>query len=381
MMHIPQATSERAAAILRDPRWVAVVMRDPSADGTFVYSVATTGVYCRPSCGARRARPEHVRFFSDARAAEAAGFRPCKRCKPDLPSLHERYSAKVAQACRLIERAETLPTLESLAAAVAMSPHHLHRIFKSITGTTPRQYANAHRERRLRERLRKGARVTAAIYDAGYGSNSRFYERASELLGMRPRDYRAGGANVTIKFAVGECSLGSILVAQSERGICAISLGDDPESLVHDLQDQFPRARLIGCDREFERIVATVVGFVDSPSMGLHLPLDIRGTAFQRRVWEALRQIPPGQTITYAELARRIGVPKAARAVASACAANPLAVAIPCHRVIRTDGSLSGYRWGVERKRALLEREECLMRNGPAVREPGTGSKRRGSPA
>lgn len=368
-MQTSEARYERAAATLRDSRWVAVIERDASADGSFVYSVASTGVYCRPSCAARRARPEHVRFFANGRAAQAAGFRPCKRCKPDQPSLYEQYGAKVTKACRLIERAETLPTLDSLAAAVAMSPYHFHRIFKQITGTTPRQYAAAHREQRVRERLRSGAYVTTAIYDSGYGSNSRFYERASATLGMRPRDYRAGGANVTIKFAVGECSLGSILVAQTERGICAILLGDDPDALARDLQDQFPRAHFIGGDREFERIVATVVGFVDSPRAGLNLPLDIRGTAFQQRVWHALRNVPPGQTITYTELAQRIGAPNAVRAVAGACASNALAVAIPCHRVIRRDGSLSGYRWGVERKRALLDKEVVVAAGRPSGKE------------
>ncbi|NLG75512.1 MAG: bifunctional DNA-binding transcriptional regulator/O6-methylguanine-DNA methyltransferase Ada [Xanthomonadaceae bacterium] len=363
-MNAAARTAERGAATLRDPRWQAVLSRDATADGSFVYSVQTTGVYCRPSCAARRARPEHVRFFANGREAQAAGFRACKRCKPDEPSLLERYGAKVTKACRLIERAETAPSLEALAKAVSMSPYHFHRIFKQITGTTPRQYATAHRERRVRDRLQMGARVTDAIFDAGYGSNSRFYEKAGAVLGMKPRDYRAGGANATIKFAVGECSLGSILVAQSERGICAILLGDDPDALVRDLQDRFPRANLIGGDRQFEEVVAKVVGFVESPGVGLHLPLDVRGTSFQQRVWRALRSIPVGETVTYAQLAQRIGAPKAVRAVAGACASNALAVAIPCHRVIRNDGTLSGYRWGVERKRALLQKEAS---NAPTI--------------
>lgn len=356
-MSVIQPTTERAAATLRDPRWRAVMSRDAKCDGAFVYSVQTTGVYCRPSCAARRARPENVRFFANGREAQAAGFRACKRCKPDQPSLLDQYGVKVTKACRLIEGADTPPSLELLAEQVAMSPYHFHRIFKQITGTTPRQYAAAHRERRMRDRLQSGARITDAIFDAGYGSNSRFYEKASAVLGMKPRDYRAGGANATIKFAVGECSLGSILVAQSERGICAILLGDDPDALVRDLQDRFPRANLIGGDREFEEVVATVIGFVESPALGLQLPLDVRGTTFQQRVWRALRSIPVGKTVTYTQLAKRIGAPKAVRAVAGACASNAIAVAIPCHRVIRNDGALSGYRWGVERKRALLDKE------------------------
>ena len=363
-MNVAARSAERGVATLRDPRWQAVLSRDANADGSFVYSVQTTGVYCRPSCAARRARPEHVRFFANGREAQAAGFRACKRCKPDEPSLLERYGTKVTKVCRLIERAETPPSLDALAKAVSMSPYHFHRIFKQITGTTPRQYAAAHRERRVRDRLQTGARITDAIFDAGYGSNSRFYEKSSAVLGMKPRDYRAGGANATIKFAVGECSLGSILVAQSERGICAILLGDDPDALVRDLEDRFPRANLIGGDRQFEEVVAKVVGFVESPGVGLHLPLDVRGTSFQQRVWRALRSIPVGETVTYAQLAHRIGAPKAVRAVAGACASNAIAVAIPCHRVIRNDGALSGYRWGVERKRALLEKEAS---NAPTI--------------
>lgn len=349
--------SVRAANIERDARWRAITTRDANADGSFVYCVITTGVYCRPSCAARLARPENVRFFASGEEARAAGFRACKRCHPDRPSLREQYGEKVTRACRLIDSVEEVPSLETLAKHVGLSPYHFHRIFKQLTGTTPRQYATARRDLRVRERLQREERITDAIFSAGYGSNSRFYEKAGAILGMKPRDYRAGGASVTIKFAVGECSLGSILVAQSERGICAILLGEDPDALVRELQDRFPRANLIGGDAEFERTIATVIGFVESPQVGLDLPLDVRGTSFQRRVWDALRRIPPGQTVTYSQLAASIGAPKAVRAVASACASNTIAIAIPCHRVIRTDGSLSGYRWGVERKRVLLEKE------------------------
>lgn len=342
---------------LNDPRWVAVIARDPAADGTFFYSVKTTGVYCRPSCAARPARPENVAFHLSAADAERAGFRPCKRCKPDQPPLVERYAAKVADICRLIESAETVPGLEELANHAGLSGYHFHRVFKATTGLTPKAYAVAHRAKRVRQELDRSGSVTAAIFAAGYNSNGRFYEKSDELLGMTPSNYRAGGANTAIRFAIGECSLGSILVAASERGVCAILMGDDPEGLARDLQDRFPRADLIGGDAKFEQLVSKVVAFVEAPRLGFALPLDVRGTAFQQRVWQALREIPAGATASYTDIANRIGVPKSVRAVAQACAANALAVAIPCHRVVRHDGALSGYRWGVERKRALLERE------------------------
>lgn len=353
--------AQRAAATLADPRWIAVTARDPAADGAFYYSVASTGVYCRPSCAARRARPENVCFHASREAAEQAGFRPCRRCRPDQPGLAAQRAAQVTAACRIIEQAESAPSLTALAQQVGLSAYHFHRVFKQATGLTPRQYAAAQREQRLRRQLGASDTITAAIFEAGYQANSRFYENSSAVLGMTPSRYRAGGADTEIRFALGQCALGAILVAQSGRGICAILLGDDPELLVRDLQDRFPHAALIGGDAGFERLVAQVVGFVEAPGVGLDLPLDVRGTVFQQRVWQALRQIPPGHTASYAEIARRIGAPKAVRAVAGACAANVLAVAIPCHRVVRTDGNLSGYRWGVERKRALLENEAAAL--------------------
>ena len=346
-----------ATATVSDPRWAAVVARDPKADGKFFYSVKTTGVYCRPSCAARTARPENVAFHLTAADAEQAGFRPCKRCKPDQPPLAEQHAAQVAELCRLIENAEQVMSLEELANQAGLSAYHLHRVFKAVTGLTPRAYAAAHRASRVRTELGRSGTVTDAIYGAGYNSNGRFYEESNQVLGMTPTNYRAGGANTEIRFAIGECSLGSILVAASERGVCAILLGDDPDQLARDLQDRFPRAELMGGDAGFEQLVAKVVGFVEAPRLGLDLPLDVRGTAFQQRVWQALRQIPAGETVSYTEVAKRIGSPKSVRAVAQACAANALAVAIPCHRVVRNDGGLSGYRWGVERKRALLGRE------------------------
>ncbi len=346
-----------AAAIEADPRWARVVARDATADGEFWYSVSTTGVYCCPSCGARLARPENVRFHTSREAAEQAGFRPCKRCRPDRPALAEQHAASITRACRLIEESETAPTLDALATSVGMSRYHFHRLFSSITGLTPKAYADAHRAQRLRSALGSTDSVTEAIFAAGYNSSGRFYAAADDVLGMTPTRYRKGGADSQIRFAVGECSLGAILVAQSERGVCAIAMGDDPEQLARDLQDRFPHAALVGDDAAFAQLVAQVVGFVEAPGIGLDLPLDVRGTAFQQRVWQVLREVPVGETVSYTELAERLGIPQSVRAVASACAANTLAVVIPCHRVIRQDGSLSGYRWGVERKRALIKRE------------------------
>jgi AraC family transcriptional regulator, regulatory protein of adaptative response / methylated-DNA-[protein]-cysteine methyltransferase len=346
-----------AGATENERRWAALRARDPQADGQFVYSVKTTGVYCRPSCGARPAKPENVAFHPSAAAAERAGFRPCKRCQPDRPPPHERRAAKVAELCRLIESSEEIPSLSQLARRAGLSVFHMHRSFKSVTGLTPRAYATAQRAKRVRAELGTKRTVTEAIYRAGYGSSARFYAHSNQRLGMTPSQYRDGGSELVIRFAVGECSLGSILVAATERGVCAILLGDDPEDLAHDLERRFPRAELVGADAKFERVVAKVVGLVEKPGIGHNLPLDIRGTAFQERVWRALSAIPAGHTVSYSELARSIGAPTAIRAVAGACAENPLAVAIPCHRVLRSDGQLAGYRWGVERKRTLLKRE------------------------
>ena len=342
-----------------DARWEAVTRRERRADGVFYYSVLTTGVYCRPSCASRLARRDNVAFHATCEEAEAAGFRPCRRCRPNEAPLAERHASVVAQACRLVEEAEEAPSLDALARTAGMSRFHFHRVFKSVTGVTPKAYADARRAERVRDELAQCATVTEAIYGAGFNSSGRFYAASPDLLGMTPTEFRSGGNGAAIRFAVGACSLGSILVAATGKGVCAILFGDDPDALVRDLQDRFPKARLIGADGEFERLVATVVGFVEAPAQGLDLPLDVRGTAFQQRVWQALRRIPSGSTASYAEIAQRIGQPKAVRAVAQACAANALAVAIPCHRVVRTDGAVSGYRWGVERKRALLDREKA----------------------
>ena len=346
-------------SVADDPRWGRVAARDKTADGQFWYSVSTTGVYCRPSCPSRTANPENVQLHDSLASAKATGFRPCKRCKPDGASLEAENAALIAKACRIIENSEEEPPLEKLAQAIGRSPSYFHRVFKATTGLTPKDYAAAHRANRVREGLVHGNTVTEAIYGAGFNSSGRFYEKSTDMLGMTPSQYRAGGANEEIKFAVGQTTLGAILVASSKKGVAAILLGDDANELVRDLQDRFPNACLIGADRDYEALVARVVGFVENPDVGLDLPLDVRGTAFQQRVWQALQEIPVGTTISYSEIAQRIGSPKAVRAVAGACMANNLAVAIPCHRVIRNDGSVSGYAWGVERKLALLEREEA----------------------
>jgi AraC family transcriptional regulator, regulatory protein of adaptative response / methylated-DNA-[protein]-cysteine methyltransferase len=333
-----------------------VIDRDCRADGAFYYSVRTTGIYCRPSCAARRPRRENVEFHATCDEAERAGFRPCMRCRPKMAAANAHGEA-VARACRLIAQAEETPRLTELAASAGLSPFHFHRVFKAITGLTPKSYASAYRAKRLVEALPGANTVTEAIYEAGFNSSGRFYEASQNLLGMTPTRYRSGGRDIVIRFAVGECSLGSILVASTEKGLCAILFGDDPEALVRDIQDRFPKANLVGGDREFEELIAKVVGFVEEPGVGFDLPLDVRGTAFQQRVWQALRKIPAGSKATYRDIARSIGSPKAIRAVAQACASNKIAVAIPCHRIVRQDGALGGYQWGIDRKRALLDRE------------------------
>lgn len=350
-------SAEQSQFITDDERWDAIVHRNAAADGSFYYSVRTTGVYCRPSCAARLAKRSNVRFHATCDDAAKAGFRPCRRCRPNEAPLRERQRIAIEKACHLIEDAEQRLDLARLAEMVGISRFHFHRVFKQFTGLTPKQYETAHRINRVRNELTTSPTVTEAIYRAGFNSSGRFYATSSRILGMTPTDFRAGGTNSSIQFSVGKCSLGSILVAVTGRGICAILLGDDPDALVSDLQNRFPKATLMGGDPRVEGWMAQVVGFVEIPSIGLNLPLDVRGTAFQQRVWQALTKIPPGCTTSYTEIAKKIGSPKAVRAVAQACAANSLAVAIPCHRVVRRDGALSGYRWGIERKRELLSRE------------------------
>jgi AraC family transcriptional regulator, regulatory protein of adaptative response / methylated-DNA-[protein]-cysteine methyltransferase len=325
----------------RDVRWAAVLNRDRQVDGQFVYAVKTTGVYCRPTCASRRPKPANVAFYDTCDDAEHAGFRACQRCLPRQGPLAQQHASIVAAACRKIERADGDARLEGLALAAGMSPFHFHRLFKSITGLTPKAYGDARRAMRIRDGLTDGGNtVTSAIYGAGFNSNSRFYEKSNSVLGMTPTAFRSGGAGVDIKFAVGKCSLGSVLVAASAKGICAILLADGPDELARDLRDCFPNANLIGGDVEFDALVAKVVDFVERPALGLNLALDVRGTAFQRRVWQALRDIPAGKTVSYDDLASQIGAPKAMRAVAQAGGANNIAVAIPCHRVVRAEGLL-----------------------------------------
>jgi AraC family transcriptional regulator of adaptative response/methylated-DNA-[protein]-cysteine methyltransferase len=365
-LHLKKTGKITPRSVAADPRWGRVLARDRTADGEFWYSVATTGVYCRPSCPSRTANAKNVQLHDTLESAKATGFRPCRRCNPDGLSIEAENAELIVKACRLIENREEEPSLEQLADAVCLSPSYFHRLFRAATGLTPKDYAAAYRANKVRKSLVAGNSVTEAIYDAGFNSSGRFYEKSTGMLGMTPSQYRAGGANEEIRFAVGQTSLGAILVASSTKGVAAILLGDDAEALLRDLQDRFPKACLIGADQEYETLVARVVGFVEAPELGLDLPLDVRGTAFQQRVWQALKEIPVGATVTYAELAHRIGSSKSQRAVAGACAANKLAIAIPCHRVIRTDGSVSGYAWGVERKRALLGREASQKVRVPA---------------
>lgn len=340
-----------------ESRWQAVETRDNRADEQFVFAVKTTGICCRPSCSARHPLRKNVLFFENVAAAVDAGFRPCKRCQPDKPGPEQQRIDRITEACRILEASSEPIVLAELAVRVAMSPFHFHRLFKQVTGLTPHAWQKALRAKRLREQLNEGEGVTRAVFEAGYQSGSNFYQQANEVLGMTAKQYRRGGARATIQFVVGSCRLGEFLVAQSERGICAILLGNDKQSLIHELETLFPNSSLDVGDESFARRVAQVVSVLEHPGQQVALPLDIQGTAFQQQVWQALRQIPAGQTASYSDIAQRIGKPQAVRAVAGACAANKLAVVIPCHRVVRNDGALSGYRWGVDRKRQLLEIE------------------------
>lgn len=352
--HDPEpAASER---LDEDRAWRAVVARDSRFDGRVYYAVKTTGIYCRPSCPARKPDRAHVSFHASPEAAERAGFRPCKRCEPSVAV--PAWPEKIERACRLMEQADAPVTLADLARAVGSSPHHFHRQFKASLGITAKAYADALRGERVRTALSRGATVTEALYEAGFSSSGRFYSGASGALGMAPRTFRDGGAAEHLTYAVAPCSLGHVLIAASAKGVCAIFLGDQPDALTAALQTLFPHAVLNEGDDRFGATATAVVSLVDMPAKPCALPLDIRGTAFQRRVWEALRKIPPGTTATYGEIAAAIGAPNAVRAVAGACAANKLAVVIPCHRVVRSDGALSGYRWGPGRKRTLLDREK-----------------------
>ncbi|HYY57617.1 MAG TPA: bifunctional DNA-binding transcriptional regulator/O6-methylguanine-DNA methyltransferase Ada [Pyrinomonadaceae bacterium] len=352
--------------IEEDIYWQAVLSRDARFNGIFAYGVRSTGIYCKPSCPSRRPKREQVAFFPSCEAAEACGLRACLRCRPRETSGVDPRVELVLRVCRAIE-AQTDDTLSSssldeLGAELGMSPHHLQRTFKSITGITPRQYAAAHRLRLFKSRIKEGADVTGAMYDAGYGSSSRLYEKASERLGMTPATYRRGGKGMNINYAIVNCDLGRLLVAATERGICGVSLGDRDDALVASLAAEYPAARIQKDEQCLSEWVEGLSHYLDAGRDNPDLPLDLRATAFQLKVWEELRRIPYGETRSYKQVAEAIGQPTAARAVARACATNPVALVTPCHRVVRESGEPGGYRWGLERKRRLLERE----REGPA---------------
>ncbi|MGV7092535.1 bifunctional DNA-binding transcriptional regulator/O6-methylguanine-DNA methyltransferase Ada [Siccibacter turicensis] len=346
--------------LISQQRWQAVQDRDTAADGSFVFAVITTGIYCRPSCRSRRARRENVLFFATPAAAETAGFRPCKRCQPAAIHPDQQRAGRVLTACRIMAASDTPLTLDAIAREVAMSPWHFHRLFKSVTGLTPKAWQQALRARRVRDALHGGETVTRAALDAGFQTGSSFYHQADAALGMTPRQYRRGGREMAVCYSVAPCELGRCLVARSERGICAILLGDDDDAVVAELARLFPHAQRLTDDKTFDEQVARVVACIHTPHAACDLPLDIRGTAFQQRVWQALRAVPAGNTLSYRELAQRIGQPDAVRAVANACAANRLAVIVPCHRVVRSSGVLAGYRWGSDRKASLLARESLI---------------------
>lgn len=343
-------------------RWLQVLARDGAADGHFVYAVRSTGIYCRPSCTSRKPKRENVGFYELPEAAEQAGFRACKRCRPEQATAADPRMAAMRRACRQIEQAnhgagQAAPDLETLAAAAGLSPFHFQRLFKQLVGVTPKQYAEARRQARLRHHLRKGEAVGSALYGAGYGSSSRLYEKAGEYLGMTPAVYRKGGDGMTLGYALAETPLGLLYVAATERGLCAVGLADDAAEALADLAAEFPKAMRVPDQQGLAPALAAILAHLEGRSPHLDLPLDIRATAFQHQVWEALRAIPRGETRSYSEIAASLGRPEAVRAVARACATNPAALVIPCHRAVRQDGTLAGYRWGIDRKRRLLAQE------------------------
>lgn len=341
-----------------DARWNAVGENNSSADGTFYYAVITTGVYCRPSCKSKLPNRDNVEYFTTCNDAETAGYRACKRCRPTTTSKVEEIEQKIIQSCRTIEERETSIKLDELATQVNLSPYHFHRLFKKIVGVTPKQYATRHQSQRFHKRLKSSSSVTDAIYSAGYGSSGSAYDKKRDQLAMKPTVYRKGAEGVTITYGLAQCFLGWVIVAATDRGICAIEFGDDSETLPEQVQARFPNAQLSKADVGFKTLIKEVVDFIESPKDTFRIPVDIQGTAFQQQVWEVLRQIKPGQTMSYTDVAKRMGKPNAVRAVASACASNKLAVLIPCHRVVSKTGKTGGYRWGPERKQKLLESEQ-----------------------
>jgi AraC family transcriptional regulator, regulatory protein of adaptative response / methylated-DNA-[protein]-cysteine methyltransferase len=339
-------------------RWCAVQQRDKTQDGSFVYAVSSTGVYCRPSCPSRPARRENVSFHDSPALAQRAGFRACKRCRPDDTSADAQRRELVMTACATLQRSDSGIKLDDLARAAGMNPHHFHRVFKSVTGLTPKAYFQTVRARRVQSALRESGSVTTALYDAGFNSSSRFYEDANIALGMRPRQFLEGAAGQQIRYAVEPCALGVIIVAATDKGVCGIEFGDSAHALVERLRQRFPKASFVPGDAVFRDWIGRVLRYIEHPQGLLEMPMDVRGTVFQRQVWQALRRIPSGETASYGDVARSIGQPTAVRAVAQACASNPIALVVPCHRVVRSDGRLSGYRWGAERKAELLKREQ-----------------------
>jgi AraC family transcriptional regulator of adaptative response/methylated-DNA-[protein]-cysteine methyltransferase len=342
---------------LEDIRWQVLVERDQQAGGGFYYAVKTTGIYCRPTCKSRLPLRENVVFFDTWQEAETAGYRPCKRCRPQDAAENAAHHKSVIDACRMIDESETVPSLENLARTAGLSPFHFQRVFKKVVGITPKQYFMQKRSNKMKNSLEQNRRVLDGIYDAGFGSTSPFYRQATGSLGMKPSDFKKGAAGIAITYSVSQSYLGWVLVAATDVGICAIEFGECPKMLEERLLQRFPQANCNKGDTVFASLVTEVLSYLELPDKDFNLPLDIMGTAFQRRVWMALREIPSGSIVSYADLAKKIGKPSAVRAVANACAANKIAAVIPCHRVVRSDGGLGGYRWGIERKRKLLERE------------------------
>jgi len=341
-----------------DARWHAVLNNNSSADGSFYYAVLTTGIYCRPSCTSRLPNRANVEYFTTCEEAEAAGYRACKRCKPTTKSKAVETEQKIIHSCRIIEESETSLKLDELAAQVNLSPYHFHRLFKKIVGVTPKQYASRNKSQRFQKSLKTSPSITDAIYSAGYGSSGGAYDKTQDQLAMKPKVYRKGAAGITITYGLAQCFLGWVIVAATDRGICAIEFGDDPDALPDQVQSRFPKAQLKEADRGFKTLINEVVEFIESPGGDFKIPLDIQGSAFQQQVWNVLRRVKPGETLSYTEVAEKIGNPNAVRAVASACASNKLAVVIPCHRIISKAGKLSGYRWGTKRKKMLLDLEK-----------------------
>ncbi|MEH2415590.1 bifunctional DNA-binding transcriptional regulator/O6-methylguanine-DNA methyltransferase Ada [Nostoc sp.] len=342
----------------KETLWEAVLNRDPVFEGKLFYGVRSTGVYCRPICPSRRPNRNQVCFFESAQEAESAGFRHCKRCQPQSETVPNPAKAKVLAACRYIEaQSDRIPTLAELSSQVGMSPSYLQKVFKQIIGVSPFQYADALRSQRLKQRLQSGEEIAHAVYDTGYGSSSRLYEKAPKQLGMTPKTYQQAGKRISIVYAIAPCPLGYLLVATTEKGICAVKLGDEADKLEHIFNQEFNQADIVRDDHTHKEWIQAILNFIAGDETHLDLPLDIRGTAFQKQVWEALQKIPYGQTRTYADIARNIAKPQAVRAVGNACGANPIALIVPCHRVLRTDGSLGGYHWGIERKQKLLVQE------------------------